>query len=140
MKFSNEIIKILDDLGKRIGFAIDWSNKNVMPYLEELMRRFITWEIATSIIWIVLGVVMTSLGGALARHIWKNRDSYDYFGDPDEGITWLFILCLVLLVAGIPVVITQCFDICRAVYLPEDTYQDDFPHPVPFRSGHLLQG
>lgn len=121
MKFSNEIIKILDDLGKRIGFAIDWSNKNVMPYLEELMRRFITWEIATSIIWIILGVVMTSIGGAFARHIWKNRDSYDYLGDPDEGITWLFILCLALLVAGIPVVITQCFDICRAVYLPEMT-------------------
>lgn len=121
MKFSNEIIKILDDLGKRIGFAIDWSNKNVMPYLEELMRRFITWEIATSIIWIILGVVMTSLGGVFARYIWKNRDSYDYFGDPDEGITWLFILCSALLVAGIPVVITQCLDICRAVYLPEMT-------------------
>ena len=121
MKFSNEIIKILDDLGKRIGFAIDWSNKNVMPYLEELMRRFIAWEIATSIIWIILGVVMTSLGGAFTRHIWKNRDSYNYFGNPDEGITWLFILCLALLVVGIPVVITQCFDICRAVYLPEMT-------------------
>ena len=121
MKFSNEIIKILDDLGKRIGFAIDWSNKNVMPYLEELMRRFIMWEIATSIIWIILGVVMTSLGGFSARHIWENRDSYDDFGDIYEGITWFFVLCLVLLVAGISVVITQCFDICRAVYLPEMT-------------------
>lgn len=30
---SDEIIKILDDLGQRFGVVIDWSSENVMPYL-----------------------------------------------------------------------------------------------------------
>lgn len=46
---SDEIIKILDDLGQRFGIAIDWSSQNVMPYLQDLVRRFTTYEIATSI-------------------------------------------------------------------------------------------
>ena len=79
MTFTDEMIKILDDLGKRIGFVADWSNKNVVPYLKELMTRFITWEIATSIIWIVLGVVMTVIGIIYVRYIWKRRNEYEFF-------------------------------------------------------------
>lgn len=29
---SDEIIKVLDDLSKRAGIAIDWTSQNVLPY------------------------------------------------------------------------------------------------------------
>ena len=121
MTFTDEMIKILDDLGKRIGFVAAWSNKNVVPYLKELMTRFITWEIATSIIWIVLGVVMTVIGIIYVRYIWKRRNEYEFFGDFDEGITWLFVGFLALAVIGVFVVVFQCFNIVQAIYMPEMT-------------------
>ena len=51
---SDEIIKILDDLGQRFGIAIDWSAQNVMPYLKDLMSRFINYEMITSVVWMVV--------------------------------------------------------------------------------------
>ena len=36
---SEEIIKILDDLGRRFGILIDWSSKNILPYLQDLIPR-----------------------------------------------------------------------------------------------------
>ena len=56
---SKEIIAVLDDLAKRFGVAIDWTSKNVTPYLTELFEKFITWEMATSIAWICLSVIAT---------------------------------------------------------------------------------
>ena len=116
---SNEIIKVLDDLGRRFGVAVDWSNQNIMPYLEELMERFIQWEISTSIVWMVVGVVLFIVGLISSIHIWKNREKYKYFGDIDEGITWGFIVSFVVAFIGGCVLLTQCFDICKALYLPE---------------------
>lgn len=51
---SDEVIKVLDDLGRRFGIAVDWSNQNVIPYLKELSEKVIKYEIATSVFWIVL--------------------------------------------------------------------------------------
>ena len=119
MNISNEIIKILDDLGERFGIAVDWSNKNIIPYLEELCDRFINWQITTSVVWSVLGIVALIFGVISVIRIWKRKDSYRYFGDPDEGITWLFIGALALVVLGIIVIMVQCFDICRCLYMPE---------------------
>ena len=47
---SEEIIKALDDLGDRFGIAIDWTSENVLPYLQNLMDRFITYNIAMNIL------------------------------------------------------------------------------------------
>ena len=38
---SEEIIKVLNDLASRFGVAIDWTNQNIVPYLQDLMTRFI---------------------------------------------------------------------------------------------------
>ena len=51
---SEEIIKVLDDLGQRFGIAIDWSSQNVIPYLQDLMQRFINYEVISSIVWIFI--------------------------------------------------------------------------------------
>lgn len=60
-ELSTEVIKILDDLGKRFGVAIDWADKNVMPYLMELYDRFITYKIVVNCIPIVLFVVFATV-------------------------------------------------------------------------------
>lgn len=130
MNVSEQIIEVLDNLCQKFGIVIDWSAQNVLPYVKELMTRFINWEIATSIIWIVLGVVMTIIGISTTRHIWKRRDTYDYFGDCDEGITWGFIASIVLVAIGVMVILPQCFDIVEAIYLPEKTVYDFISYQI----------
>lgn len=57
MSFSNEVITILNDLGKRFGIAIDWTKENVMPYIEELCQRIIKFETVSYVYWIILCVL-----------------------------------------------------------------------------------
>ena len=119
---SNEITKILDDLGRRMGVAIDWSGKNIMPYLKELMDRFIQWEISTSVIWMLMGIVFFVGGIFATKHAWKKRN--DFFGDLDEWQTWMFGAGSIVTIIGIAFLTTQIFDICEAVLLPEKTVYD----------------
>ena len=48
MSVSSEVIEILDYLGDKLGIAIDWTNENIIPYLQVLINKFIKWEISTS--------------------------------------------------------------------------------------------
>ena len=54
---SEEIIKVLDNLAERFGVAVDWTSTNVIPYLQELCSKYITYEIATSVTWLVIGIL-----------------------------------------------------------------------------------
>ena len=48
MEVSDQIIKVLDEVGKRFGLAIDWTQQNIVPYLQELSHKIINYEIWTS--------------------------------------------------------------------------------------------
>lgn len=55
---SNEIIKVIDALAAKFGIAVDWTSANVLPYLETLCGKYVDYEIMTSAVWIVIGVLM----------------------------------------------------------------------------------
>ena len=48
MQINESIIAIFDELCAKFGMAIDWTAENVLPYLQELCRRYITYEISVS--------------------------------------------------------------------------------------------
>ena len=50
----DEIIKVLNDLSERLGIAVDWTSQNVLPYLQELCDKYISYEIWTSIVYILI--------------------------------------------------------------------------------------
>jgi len=54
---SEEIIKVLDYLGEKFGVAIDWTQENVLPYLQDLLSRFAGYRIAISVFWIIAAIV-----------------------------------------------------------------------------------
>ena len=100
---SDEIIKLLDDLGRRFGIVIDWSSENVMPYLQDLMSRYINYEIITSIVWlIVLVVCCTGMVIAIPRLITYERERNE-----SDCIVWptvvvvIFIAMIILCLLGI---------------------------------------
>ena len=53
---SEEIIKVLDYLGEKFGVAIDWTQENVLPYLQDLLSRFAGYRIAISVFWVIAAI------------------------------------------------------------------------------------
>lgn len=117
MSFSNQFIEVLDALCDKIGIAIDWTSQNVVPYVTDLATRIITYEISTSVAWIVIAVIVFLI-------IWKmtkNMCKADTFVD-GRFLGWTIriivsILCFVAIGC-------QVFDIIEAVALPEKTLYD----------------
>lgn len=108
---SDEIIKILDDLAKRFGIAIDWSSKNVVPYLKELFGKFINYELYTSIVWILLGIIAIILGIFLIKNATKLDDVDGMFFIIGFGIFISFI--------GLGIIFAQIYDIIACMTFPE---------------------
>lgn len=66
MKGSEELIEVLEYLGGKLGMTVDWTNRNILPYLQDLCRRDIRWAIVADSIWILIstGVFATIVYGA----------------------------------------------------------------------------
>lgn len=77
---TNEIIKLLDELAKRFGIAIDWTSENVMPYLEDLFDRFITYNIVVDVFWI-LAAIMT-----ICFEVWFIKKSFQMYKEDRDNI------------------------------------------------------
>lgn len=62
MTFSSEVITILDELAKRFGIAIDWTAENVMPYMQDLGSRFVSYTLVTTIISLSIKIIVLAAG------------------------------------------------------------------------------
>lgn len=74
IKMSEEIIKVLNALAEKFGLTIDWSSKNVIPYSEQLCHKYVNYEIATSIMWIVLGILLCTSTIICFKIVYKHKD------------------------------------------------------------------
>lgn len=110
MTVSAQIIEVLNDLCMKFGLAIDWSQENVLPYLEELAGKYITWEITTSVTWIVIGVLCVIAGVFCMKFDLKELHDGCLFG---IGVVSVLIATFII---G-----TQVFDVLECVCFPEKT-------------------
>lgn len=115
MQIGNEIIEVLDYLCDKFGIAIDWTNQNIMPYLEQLFTKFIAWELSTSIAYIVIFAIVAVIFTVVL--IWSDRT--------DEELTEMIITPIVLIIIGLIVGIgVQVFDIIECNVFPEKVLFD----------------
>lgn len=127
MTVSKQIIEVLDALCNKFGVVIDWTSQNVIPYVEMLMRKFIIFEIATSIMYIVFFVALFAISYPITKRWCKKASSAEiYWCDCLE--TWIAIVGIVITcltgltcLIGIPV---QTYDIIEAITFPEKTIFD----------------
>lgn len=124
---SDEIIKILNDLGERLGIAIDWSSQNVMPYLQDLMDRYINLEIVSSVIWIVISVL--AIAGTLVFSLKfvpyaKKRSDEERWSDWDVAMRSSVVIAIILVFVLLAVVLYQVFDIVTCCIMPEKIILD----------------
>jgi hypothetical protein len=120
---SEEIIKVLDELGKRFGIALDWSNQNIMPYLQELMRRFICYRNVTACIWTIISIAMTITGAVTIKFLnkWRKSDNYDksYSSDDDLIAAMGYIFSIGIIMLGVGLIIGNLLGIAKNICMPE---------------------
>ena len=107
ISFSDELIKTFDYLLSQFGIAVDWTSENVIPYLQTLAEKLVRFEINTSIMGLVVGVVVLTVG------VWIFvKDIKDW----DSGV---FILGVILIIVAGIVCCCQVYDIIKCVSFPE---------------------
>lgn len=119
----DEVVKILNALCEKFGIAIDWSSQNIIPYIQLLSKRCVNYEIGTSIMWFVIGVVMIFIGIILVKCVLLKRElirkiADNYFDVDDLRIVCIFLI-VVCFVVGITVIIQQTYDIITCFTFPE---------------------
>ena len=117
MSFSSQFIEVLDALCEKFGIAIDWTSKNVMPYLTDLATRIITYEIWTSAAWIVIVAIVFLIAWKMTKNLCK-EDRFE-----DEWITG-WIIRIIIGIIFFAVIGFEVFDIIEALALPEKTLYD----------------
>ena len=111
----NEIIKVLDNLGEKFGIAIDWSSKNVFPYLQDLTKRIVNYEITKDFIWIGMFTIGLIILTVIIIKVRKNK----YIYNDDKFVAILF--CSIGIVMLLATTIINIFDIVKATNIPEAT-------------------
>lgn len=120
---SEEIIKILDDLAQRFGIAVDWTSQKVMPYIEEITRKIIRWELASSVIWLIVGMLccLSILGWIRAIKYAKKQSEESTYSLWDFGYLTFIVTSIFFGFAGIFLVISQILNITEIIIFPEKT-------------------
>lgn len=108
MSFSSEAINLIEYIASKFGVAIDWSNENILPMVQNLAGKYITWEIFLSIAWIVMVMILEIILIVIIRNDIK------YWG---TGAIVLF--GSIGAIGLLSVVVLQIFDIIRCITFPE---------------------
>ena len=113
MSISEQTSQLIDVLFAKFGIVIDWTNESVMPYLATLFNKLVTYEIWTSVAWIVLTIVPFIVCLVLVKKYWKDGNGDVEFefalGFPTVFTGAAFVLA----------VFVQTMDIVKCVTFPE---------------------
>ena len=123
MKISEQIISVLNVLCEKFGIAVDWTAANVLPYVQDLCGRIITYSIASDIATIVFLIISTIIAFFMFKFFIKKLKEVDYYDD--DGWTVGAVLsgavfgvsCLACLI-GIPMITMEIIQACT---IPELT-------------------
>lgn len=104
---SDEIIKVLDALSEKVGLTVDWSCENLVPYFKQLCDHLVNYELVTSIVWLVIGVLCIIAAFAMYKYADLDFDGFEIIFD------------VVLVFFGIGIILIQIFDIVTCLTFPE---------------------
>ena len=117
MEVSNEIIKIMDYLGEKIGLTIDWSSDNIVPVIKQICTHFIQWEVGTSVVWIVIAILLIIVSIILGIVTNWNEDCA--------------FVAAILIIGSFCLIGVQTFDIVECITFPEKAIYDYIVTTIP---------
>ena len=116
------MIKVLDALSEKLGIAIDYTSDNVIPYVQQLSEKLVNYELATSIMFIVLNVIPVIVTLVLIKYIMKSVKNGTYKnGDKNfyEVTTILAVVLSFLCIFFTINIIFEAIDIITCITFPE---------------------
>ena len=115
MNFSEQLIYLIDEFAKRIGIVIDWTNDNVVPYLQDLVGRYIAYEITMNGIGIGLGVIV-----AIASIIFGLFSIKKYREDEyDDFALYFFLVALFGAFMAVVIIAPNLIGLLKLINIPE---------------------
>lgn len=118
---SDEIIKVIDVLAAKLGIAIDWAEANVMPSLQQLMGRYIDYEIAMSTFWIISLFVVTIIFVVVTCLLYPKAKKYNF--SEAYGVCWAYMFSItiacIFTTTFVIVSFVQAVNIITCTILPE---------------------
>lgn len=124
----DEIIKVIDKLCQQFGIAIDWTDQNVLPYLQELAYRYVHYKIVFYSIWAIIGLILVIISIVICKKFFGKSENkqyeydffYEEFYDDHECLcTVLCIVAIILFIIGLAIVIPMIFYIAQCITIPE---------------------
>ena len=110
---SSEFEKALDAVCDKFGIAVDWSSKNVIPYMQELSTRAVHFKMTSAIFFAVVGILMV-----VSKILWVKLIKYcdkKYKEEKNrywDAATYLSIAaCIICIVMGMCVALCSVYDI-----------------------------
>lgn len=122
MTVSEQIIQVIDSLCEKFGIAVNWASENVVPYVEVLCKKLITYEICTSVGWILF-LLALSIGAMVATK--KFYPAYKEGLDDYDNGGWIFATAfsifglIVVYVISIIAIPLEIGDIIKCLTFPE---------------------
>lgn len=133
---SQEIIKVLEYLGEKLGIAIDWTTENVLPYAEQLFKRYVTLKITYASIGTVIGIALAVTAIVLGVKVLKayiemkkteTSNTFWYISKMCLYTDWDFtaagaiatILAAICVSAAIPTFICSVHTLIEWIIIPE---------------------
>lgn len=125
MNTSEQIISVLEYLGQKFGIVIDWTSAEVIPTLTALADKFVKWEIATSIMWIGLALMLGVIYGLILLLYHKLANPNDRW-DFDHNFMPMVMVSLgvVIFITILAIISEQVTDIITASIFPEKMIYD----------------
>ena len=132
MEISEQVIKVLDAVCDKFGIVIDWTSDNVIPYIQQLGNKIITYDICNSIMWLVIGSVIPLTVAILIKKFLnkkkleakENKTINDYYytdGSLDEGAWCCYAMIIILIIIAIILTTNNIQDIIQDIIFPEKT-------------------
>lgn len=126
MTVSDQIIEVLDALCEKFGVTIDWTADNVLPYVESLCAKLISWEIWTSVYWIglmtLISIILLFVSKKIIKKYVKVRDDGSCYDAEDfwlVGTISSWVIFGIVVVVSIYIIGAEIYDIITCVTFPE---------------------
>lgn len=128
MEMSEQIIKVLDNLSERFGLAIDWTQTNALPYLQQLETKIINYTIYTDIFWIIVSLITLFITYIFIKKVFidKDKNNLTLWIKSCENYNDVFVIFSSILLVfascvGIVAILYNSYDIIQALTFPENT-------------------
>ena len=126
MNVSDQIIAVINDLGNKMGMAIDWTSANVITYLQDLVMRISYMAVAKHSIGAVFGIIalITSIviWIKLSKFHLRQQEKYkkqEYIDEDDLVYIFGIIGIVIGFMVGIILLSVNVASLVEAIYLPE---------------------